>query len=95
MVVTGDVGDYYKMLELKNIRKSFGDVQVLNGANLRLERGLIYTLKGGNGSGKSTILKTIYGLLKPWTQKRRIYNLLNDTTKMFEYRLGGLYCLWA
>ncbi|GHT58959.1 hypothetical protein AGMMS50239_04550 [Bacteroidia bacterium] len=38
-----------KMLELKNIHKSFGDVQVLNGINLRLEKGCVYTLKGGNG----------------------------------------------
>jgi len=43
------------MLELKNIHKSFGDVRVLNGTNLRLEKGFVYTLKGGNGSGKTTL----------------------------------------
>jgi branched-chain amino acid transport system ATP-binding protein len=53
------------MLELKNIRKSFGDVRVLNGANLRLERGFVYTLKGGNGSGKTTLINIISGFLKP------------------------------
>jgi len=53
------------MLELKNIRKSFGDVRVLNGASLRLEKGLIYTLKGGNGSGKTTLINIISGFLKP------------------------------
>ena len=35
------------MLELKNIHKSFGDVRVLNGTNLRLDKGFIYTLRGG------------------------------------------------
>jgi len=40
------------MLELRDIHKSFGDVRVLNGVNLRLEKGFVYTLKGGNGSGK-------------------------------------------
>jgi ABC-type sugar transport system ATPase subunit len=36
--------EYDIMLELKDIQKSFGDVQVLNGINLCLERGLVYTL---------------------------------------------------
>jgi len=40
------------MLELRNIHKYFGDVKVLNGVSLRLERGFVYTLKDGNGSGK-------------------------------------------
>jgi branched-chain amino acid transport system ATP-binding protein len=54
-----------KMLELKNICKSFGDVQVLNGVNLRLEKGFAYTLKGGNGSGKTTLINIISGFLRP------------------------------
>jgi len=53
------------MLELRNIHKSFGDVRVLNGVNLRLERGHVYTLKGGNGSGKTTLINIISGFLKP------------------------------
>ena len=53
------------MLELKNIHKSFGDVCVLNGVNLRLEKGLVYTLKGGNGSGKTTLINIISGFLPP------------------------------
>jgi len=54
-----------QVLELRNIHKSFGDVRVLNGVNLRLERGLVYTLKGGNGSGKTTLINIISGFLKP------------------------------
>jgi ABC-type multidrug transport system ATPase subunit len=53
------------MLKLKDIYKSFGDVEVLNGINLRLERGFVYTLKGGNGSGKTTLINIILGFLKP------------------------------
>ena len=53
------------MLELKDIHKSFGDVQVLNGVNLRLERGFVYTLRGGNGSGKTTLINIISGFLAP------------------------------
>ncbi len=55
----------HKVLELKNIYKSFGDVRVLNGINLHLEKGLVYTLKGGNGSGKTTLINIISGFLKP------------------------------
>jgi branched-chain amino acid transport system ATP-binding protein len=53
------------MLELKNVRKSFGDVRVLNGVSLRMENGSVYTLKGGNGSGKTTLINIISGFLKP------------------------------
>ena len=53
------------MLKLNNIHKSFGDVRVLNGVNLRLEKGLVYTLKGGNGSGKTTLINIISGFLPP------------------------------
>jgi branched-chain amino acid transport system ATP-binding protein len=53
------------MLELKNICKSFGDVLVLKGVNLRLEAGVVCTLKGGNGSGKTTLINIISGFLKP------------------------------
>ena len=53
------------MLVLSNIHKSFGDVRVLNGVNLRLEKGCVYTLKGGNGSGKTTLINIISGFLAP------------------------------
>jgi ABC-type branched-subunit amino acid transport system ATPase component len=53
------------MLILSGIYKSFGDVEVLNGINLRLEKGLVYTLKGGNGSGKTTLINIISGFLEP------------------------------
>ncbi len=54
-----------QMLELKNIHKSFGDVQVLDGVSLRLEKGFVYTLMGGNGSGKTTLINIISGFMKP------------------------------
>ena len=53
------------MLKLRDIYKSFGDVEVLNGVNLHLEKGFVYTLKGGNGSGKTTLINIISGFLPP------------------------------
>jgi ABC-type multidrug transport system ATPase subunit len=48
-----------EMLELRNVCKAFGDVWVLDGVNLRLEKGFVYTLMGGNGSGKTTLVNSL------------------------------------
>jgi branched-chain amino acid transport system ATP-binding protein len=42
-------------------------VQILNGVTMKVDRGRIATLLGGNGTGKSTMLKVLSGLLKPWS----------------------------
>ena len=52
------------MIELKSIYKSFGKQQVLNGLNLLLEPGKIYSLVGGNGAGKTTLFNVITGFMK-------------------------------
>lgn len=49
------------MLELVDVRKSFGSLQAVNGVSLRVERGSIVGLIGPNGSGKSTLLSLIAG----------------------------------
>ena len=49
------------MLVLRDIHKSFGDVRVLNGIDLRLEKGTVSTLKGGKRLKK--IEKGVSGLL--------------------------------
>lgn len=53
------------LLEVKDLYKSFGNVDVLKGLNLTLEPGMIYTVTGGNGSGKTTLLNIVSGFLKP------------------------------
>lgn len=55
------------MLEIKDIVGGYGSVQILNGASLTVGRNRIAALLGGNGTGKSTLLKTISGLNKPWS----------------------------
>lgn len=52
------------MLTLENIWASYGPVQVLSGVSLDVPAGKVITLLGGNGSGKSTTLKTIVGAVK-------------------------------
>ena len=53
------------ILKLDNIFLSFGGSPLLNGAGFQLEPGDRLCLVGRNGSGKSTVLKTLFGLLKP------------------------------
>ena len=53
------------MLEMKGIDKRFGAVTALNNASLSVGKGEIAALIGSNGSGKSTILKIITGVLNP------------------------------
>lgn len=51
------------VLELRNVRKSFGKQVVLDDINLTIHQGDIYGLIGRNGAGKTTILKTIVSLI--------------------------------
>jgi branched-chain amino acid transport system ATP-binding protein len=53
------------ILELANVEASYGPVQALRGVSLKVERGKIVTVLGANGAGKSTILKTISGIIDP------------------------------
>jgi ABC-type polar amino acid transport system ATPase subunit len=50
------------MIEIENVRKSFGPLEVLKGINLTVTKGEVLTVIGGSGSGKSTLLTCINGL---------------------------------
>jgi branched-chain amino acid transport system ATP-binding protein len=54
-----------KILELANVEASYGPVQALRGVTLAVPKGKIVTVLGANGAGKSTILKTISGIIDP------------------------------
>ncbi len=53
------------MIELRDIHKSFDKKNVLNGVDLKVEKGESVVVIGGSGSGKSVLLKHIIGLLRP------------------------------
>ncbi|GHU65292.1 ABC transporter ATP-binding protein [Clostridia bacterium] len=55
------------MLQVSNLSVSYGAIQAIHDVSFNVERGEIVTLIGANGAGKSTILKTISGLLRPKT----------------------------
>jgi len=54
------------ILEIRNVSSGYGEVQILWGVTLALENNKLTSLVGGNGVGKTTLLRTIMGSLKPW-----------------------------
>lgn len=54
-----------ELLRLKNIRKSFNSVTVLEDINITISKGEVIALVGENGAGKSTLSNIISGVLKP------------------------------
>ena len=53
------------MVELRDVQKEFEDKKVLDGVSLTVEPGERLVIMGQSGSGKSTILRLILGILKP------------------------------
>lgn len=54
-----------KLLEMKDIHKSFNGVSVLHGVNLNVNTGEVHALLGENGAGKSTLMNLLTGVI-PW-----------------------------
>ncbi len=55
------------ILEIHDVTSGYGEVQILWGASLKLEQGKLTSLVGANGAGKTTMLRTIMGEIKPWS----------------------------
>jgi branched-chain amino acid transport system ATP-binding protein len=53
------------ILRLLNVESAYGPVRAIRGVSLQVRRGQIATVLGSNGAGKSTILKTISGIIDP------------------------------
>jgi len=53
------------MIEIVNLHKSFGENKVLQGINLKIERGETLVIIGQSGSGKSILIKHLIGLITP------------------------------
>jgi branched-chain amino acid transport system ATP-binding protein len=55
------------LLEIKGLNSGYGEVQILWGIDLELQRGKLTSVVGGNGVGKTTMLHSIMGTLRPWS----------------------------
>jgi len=67
------------MLEVKNVDVSYGDIQALWDVSLNAKDEEIVALVGSNGAGKTTVLKTITGVLKPTKGSVTLYGIRSDT----------------
>ena len=66
------------MIQVNDIHKSFGDLEVLKGVNLKVEKGEIVAIVGKSGAGKTTLLQLIGTLDRPTSGK-----VLIDDTDVF------------
>ena len=54
-----------RLIELRNIAKSYGRVFAVGGVNFHVDRGEVVGLLGDNGAGKSTLIKMLAGAIEP------------------------------
>ena len=54
-----------RLIELRNIKKSYGNVYALGGVSLWADKGEVIGLIGDNGAGKSTLIKILAGAVRP------------------------------
>jgi len=54
-----------RLIELREIKKSYGNVYALGGVNLWVDKGEVVGLLGDNGAGKSTLIKVLAGAVRP------------------------------
>jgi branched-chain amino acid transport system ATP-binding protein len=78
------------MLEVKKICVSYLGVPVIREVSFKVEKGQLVSIVGSNGAGKSTILKTISGLLRPLTGEIRFQGQRIDTLPPFQITALGL-----
>jgi branched-chain amino acid transport system ATP-binding protein len=55
------------LLEIRDVTSGYGEVQILWGTSMDLESGKLTSLVGANGTGKTTLLRTVMGQIKPWS----------------------------
>ncbi|PLY06174.1 MAG: ABC transporter ATP-binding protein [Arcobacter sp.] len=53
------------VLDIQNLKKSFGDYTAVNGVNFQVEEGKFFSILGPSGCGKTTLLRMIAGFLEP------------------------------
>ncbi len=81
-----------KILEIKNLKKSYNNRRVLNIDSLEIEEGSIYGLIGKNGAGKSTLMKLILGLVKKDDGEIKVFGqeINSNNQKDLNKNLGAL-----
>ena len=69
-------------IELNNISKAYGNHMVLKNVSMHVKKGDIYGFVGPNGSGKTTIIRIITGLIKPTSGDFKIFGVPSTSLKI-------------
>lgn len=78
------------LLQVEHIDVFYGDVQVIWDMSFHVEQGEIITLVGANGAGKTTVLKTLSGLLQPRKGKVSFNDEITSTKKPHDIVTDGI-----
>jgi zinc transport system ATP-binding protein len=68
-----DANNMKQAVSLQNLSAGYGRISALENINLTIEAGSFTGIIGPNGGGKTTLLKVMLGLLKPWSGQVRIF----------------------
>lgn len=83
-------------VSVRDVSKSFGDLEVLRGVSMNVKSGTTAVVMGGSGSGKSVLVKTIVRLLEPdrgevWIRGERVDDLDDDALDRVRLSIGYLF----
>jgi branched-chain amino acid transport system ATP-binding protein len=78
------------LLEVEGLSSGYGQVQILWEVSMSLEEGRLTSLVGGNGMGKTTLLRTLMGILRPWKGSIRLGGTVIANTPAFRKSEMGL-----
>ena len=72
------------VIKAEKLSRNFGDIKAVQGLDLEVEKGCIYGFLGPNGSGKTTAIRMLIGLLQPSSGKAQVlgYQLPQQAEKL-------------
>ncbi len=76
------------MIQIKDLRKSYGEFEAVKGIDIFLKEGEVYALLGSNGAGKTTLIKILIGLLRPSSGTAKIDGKSARHNKKIRKRFG-------
>lgn len=83
-----------ELLSVTDLSVSYGSVPAVDGVSLAIEPGELRVILGANGAGKTTIIKTLFGLLRP-RAGRIVYDGDTDMLRLKPYQIHRLGIAWV
>ncbi|TBN02407.1 ABC transporter ATP-binding protein [Hyunsoonleella flava] len=78
------------MVEITDLHKTFGKNNVLNGVNLNINEGGVFAILGPNGSGKTTIIKSILGMVIPDNGLIKVCDVSIKNNSIYRHKIDYL-----